>query len=282
MKTIKNPLIETSLPPKETFRLAWSYEKDINFWKQVLVEQDKNEDKYIVLPKQWLVMPMKYLSEENEDFQTYINWQDNNFRKYLADWALELPWTSIYWFWEVWNKVIVWHSSYWKNLEWRYKTHFQKIIEADAWDEIWVYERLENWQYKRYRYRATDSYETENDDVDVIKSVDFKKITLITCTPIGWIEKRWILTGKYIEEQEDIENDISIYWEVFPKNDMLVRRFLDTINKNYSWKEKNKKLIEVFHKLNLKEEEFKDNKEIINFINYLKLNISKELLSWLK
>ncbi|PZM82107.1 hypothetical protein DLH72_04635, partial [Candidatus Gracilibacteria bacterium] len=211
VKTIKNPLIETNLPPKETFRLAGSYEKDINFWKQVLVEQDKNEDKYIVLPKQGLVMPMKYLSEENKDFQTYINGQDNNFRKYLADGALELPGTSIYGFGEVGNKVIVGHSSYWKNLEGRYKTHFQKIIEADAGDEIWVYERLENGQYKRYRYRATDSYETENDDVDVIKSVDFKKITLITCTPIGGIEKRWILTGKYIEEQEDIENDISIY-----------------------------------------------------------------------
>jgi LPXTG-site transpeptidase (sortase) family protein len=81
--------------------------------------------------------------------------------------------------------VIFGHSSYYKNDNGRYKTHFQKIIELEEGEEVWVYKKSENGEYIKYRYKTTKSYEVKANDVSVLDPGIGKNLTLFTCTPIG-------------------------------------------------------------------------------------------------
>jgi len=51
------------LPSSETFRLAGSTNSDVNFWTQVLVEEDRNAKKYVVVPSNGLVIPINEFEE---------------------------------------------------------------------------------------------------------------------------------------------------------------------------------------------------------------------------
>lgn len=100
------------------------------------------------------------------------------------------------------NTVIFGHSSYFKSDSGRYKTHFQKIIELEAGEEIWIYQRQDDGTYRRYRYVTTASYDTKPTDVSVLDPGIGKNLTLFTCTPIGNITGRWIVKAKYIDEEK--------------------------------------------------------------------------------
>jgi sortase (surface protein transpeptidase) len=122
---------------------------------------------------------------------------------------MEYAWTSINWFWKVWNKVIFAHSSYFKSDNGRYKTDFQKIIELDPGEEIWIFEKNINWDYTRYRYKTINSYNTKPTNVSVLKPWIWKNLTLFTCTPIWWISWRWIVEAKFIDEEKiKLENKV--------------------------------------------------------------------------
>lgn len=191
-------LIDIKLPKKETFRLAWTNEKNLEKWLEILPKQDRNKDKYIVLPTQGLIMWINSVNKNDKSYQEFINWKNQNFYDYLIDWALEVPWTSINNFWEIWNKVIAWHSSYWKGWKSRYKTHFQKIIGMEKGEEIWIFTKNENWNFDKYIYKVTESYNTSKNDISILKPTDNKQLTLFTCTPIWGSHGRWIVKSEFI------------------------------------------------------------------------------------
>ncbi len=182
---------------KDRFRLAWSSETDLSYWLQVLDKRDLSGDKYIVLPAEWLVIPVNSVGESDKNYHGFINWREVDVSPYLETWVLEIPWTSANWFWEVWNKVIVGHSSYWLDKPGRYKTDFQSIIATDIWDEVWVYEKNKDWVFKRYVYKIKKSYNTSFSDISVLKPSEKKLLTLFTCTPIWWIKGRWIVRAEF-------------------------------------------------------------------------------------
>ncbi len=184
---------------KDRFRLAWSDKKDLSYWLQVLDKRDLDWDKYIVLPTQWLVIPINSVDESDTNYSWFIDWREVDVAPYLETWVLEIPWTSLNWFWQIWNKVIVGHSSYWLDKPGRYKTDFQNIIAADSWEEVWVYEKNREWNFKRYIYEVKKSYNTPSDDVSVLKPSEKKLLTLFTCTPIWWIKGRWIVKAEFVK-----------------------------------------------------------------------------------
>lgn len=190
--------VETKLPSKETFRLAWSKDKNLETWLKVLNIKDRNENKYIIIPSKWLIMPIKTVGKKTKEYKNFITWKNEDFNRFLAEWSVELPWTTLWWYWESWNKVIAWHSSFWKNAYWRYKTHFQKIIWLEKDTEIWVYERNKYWKYDRFIYKTFESYDTKPTDVNILKPTKDKVLTLFTCTPIWWVSWRWIVKSKFI------------------------------------------------------------------------------------
>ncbi|MDA9129458.1 hypothetical protein N9J72_03210, partial [Candidatus Gracilibacteria bacterium] len=155
-----NSRIETNLPNASVFRLAGDENSNIEHWKQVLPEQDKDAGKYIVVPSNGLVIPVNEFEEGSEDFDKMINGREANINSALKGGTLEYPGTSTNGYGEVGNKVIFGHSSYWTEDDGRYKTHFQKIIELDVGEEIWVYEKNETGEYQRFVYITQESYNT--------------------------------------------------------------------------------------------------------------------------
>jgi len=213
---IRSSNIVTGLPSSEVFRLAGDTNKNVDHWKQVLDERDQDAEKYIVIPSNGLVVPINAFEEDSSDFEAMINGREWNINPALRTWALEYPGASTRGYGEVWNKVIFGHSSYFADALWRYKTHFQKIIELDAWEEVWVYEKQTNGVYELYRYETEKSYNTDDSDTSVLLPWEGKNLTLFTCTPIGGIDGRWIIKAKYIEEnntQQDTTTQTIWYFD---------------------------------------------------------------------
>lgn len=74
---------------------------------------------------------------------------------------------------------------------------------------MWIYKKQDDGSYKRYRYAVTESYEIKPTDVKILDPGIGKNLTLFTCTPIGGISGRWLIQGKYIDEEKlQIESDL--------------------------------------------------------------------------
>lgn len=83
VSTKSSPRIETSLPNADIFRLAGDENTDVDHWKQVLPEMDKDAGKYIVVPSNGLVIPINEFAEGSEDFTKMITGREANINEAL-------------------------------------------------------------------------------------------------------------------------------------------------------------------------------------------------------
>ncbi len=192
--------LEKDLPNNLSY-YAWIYLNDINFWKSALNLEDRNKDEYIVIPSRWLIVPVVHISENSTDYELMLKNEPINLNDYLKSWALMYPNRNTEEYSKWWNKVIFWHSSYWTNFPWNYKTQFQLIIWLEIWKEVWIYKKEDSWYYTRYKYKVNESYETKPTDLDILKQVSENRLTLFTCTPIWWISGRWIVKASKLDER---------------------------------------------------------------------------------
>ena len=191
--------IETSLPNPEVFRLAGNTSEELKTWLEVLPEQDRYADTYLVLPSNGLVMPINTVLSGSKDENALLNWENIDFNKYLRNGALEYPGTSTNDYGQIGNKVIFGHSSYFAHDHGRYKTHFQKIIELNAGEQVRIFRKTTSW-IKLFKYRVTESYDGKPTEVSKVLSDSYKsEISLFTCTPIGWVKGRWIVKAQLID-----------------------------------------------------------------------------------
>lgn len=265
--------VETALPAN-SYQYAWYYKNDINFRTKKLVSEDRNRSLYVVIPTNGLVVPINTIPNGNKDFTNLVSGKTPRVNRYLKTGALLYPNTSLKWFGEVGNKVIFGHSSYWKKDNGRYKTEFQKIIELDKDEEIWIFEKQNNGDYKRYRYRVRITYPVAEDNSYPLEPGIGKNLTLITCTPVWGISGRRIVSAKYIDENKEAL-ETYIYGENLSFDyKVKIQKFLYKLD-TYTDKEK-KKLILKLYKAILKFETTKSAERYIEALNYLKLKIVRE------
>jgi hypothetical protein len=264
----KNNKIEVDAPA-----MVQSYVNDINIWKLKLPEIDRNRDEYIVVPSNWLIVPVNYVPKTSEDYEKLINWKEVNANLYLKTWVMSLPGTSVNDYWQVWNRIIYGHSSYWKDDDGRYKTQFQKIIELDVGEEIWVYKIQSNWTFKRFVYKVEKSYETKPTDVWILTPGLWSNLTLITCTPIWWTEWRWVVRAKFVNENKwELEkylygNNVSIKYRI------AISKFLGEIE-SLEKTERERITLKVFSRIQNSENNNQNNSKMLNLLNYLKLKLA--------
>jgi len=277
VNTILNPLVTTQLPEEETFRLAGTTNSDLNHWIQVLPDQDKDVGKYVVIPSNGLVMPINEFAQDSQDFEKMINGREWNINPVLESWALEYPGTSTKWYWEIGNKVIFGHSSYFSSSEWRYKTHFQKIIELDAGEQIWVYEKQVDGIYKRFVYVTEESYNTPDTDTSVLNPWVWKNLTLFTCTPIWGIEWRWIIKAKYVDEVvSELEKEV-YFQDVSSEYKIRIQNILNIIN-TFSLEERLDIHVTAFNRIEILKPDYIDNVSVYRLLEFLQLRIAREIL----
>jgi len=156
---------------------------------------------------------------EIKDFS--YNW-GTNYLKYLDTGVLQYPATlpiglkDTQWREYIWNSVIFGHSSYWKNNNWNYKTIFGLLPTLDIWEQVWVYKKNSVGSYTLYKHKITSSYETNPNDISILlqENYDTQGLTLFTCTPIGWIDGRWVIRSERTNEslsniKENIQEKIA-------------------------------------------------------------------------
>ena len=190
--------VETSLPDAKTFRLAGSKNTDLAYWLSVLSVSERKADQYIVLPTQGLVMPVNTVSSGSKAYNNFVNGRNEDFLSYLHNGAVQLPATSKGSYGELGNKVIAGHSSYRKSSNAKYKTHFQKIIGMESGEQVWIYKKDASGKYVRYVYRVNASYNTSATDISVLHPTATDQLTLMTCTPIGWVAGRRMVKATFI------------------------------------------------------------------------------------
>ena len=202
---------------------------DLSFWLSDVPEIDRNRDEYIVLPSNGMITPINVVPNESADYSKLVNGREINVNQYLKSGVLVYPGTNSLGYGSVGNTVIFGHSSYFKNDTGRYKTHFQKIIELESGEEIWVYQKQEDASYKRFRYIVTTSYNTPSSDTSVLAAGIGKNLTLFTCTPIGGISGRWIVQAKYIDEEKQYLESVLFGANLTKEEKNTVKLFLDTL-----------------------------------------------------
>lgn len=270
--------VETSLPDTTNFRLAGSKNTDIDFWKQVLVQQDRDAQKYIVIPSNGMVVPINEVKEKTSDFDEMINGREIDVNKYLQNGGVEYPGTSKNWYGELGNKVIFAHSSYWKEDAGRYKTHFQKIIELDVNEEVWVYEKTSSGEYKRFVYIVSSSYNTDESDVDVLKPGIWKNLTLFTCTPIWGTAGRWIIQAKYVDEViSELEKDLS-FSDISARNHLLINDFIAKIWNIEDVYQREQLLFKVYYRLEELLWETSSDSKMWRILELIKTKIVQEIV----
>ncbi|MEI6266471.1 MAG: class D sortase [bacterium] len=73
----------------------------------------------------------------------------------------------------------------------RYAKIFRKLDDLKSGDKITVY-----YKSKKHEYTVTDKKVVEADDLSPLNLTDGEQLTLMTCWPIGTVEKRLIVIAK--------------------------------------------------------------------------------------
>lgn len=90
------------------------------------------------------------------------------------------------------NVFITGHSSYYLWDDGQYKDVFALLSEVEIGDEVIIY-----YNQQKYVYTITEKKEVAPSEVNVLEQpVGEKRITLMTCTPVGTNLKRLILVGE--------------------------------------------------------------------------------------
>jgi LPXTG-site transpeptidase (sortase) family protein len=151
-----------------------------------------------VIPSVGTVTPIVTIPQRDKAFGQLVSGKEVSVAKYLDNGALQYPRTA--WPGQYGNMVVAGHSSYFDASPGRYRTVFGTLPSLSVWDtEVWVYEKNKSGTYDLYRYRITESYNTNPRDVSVmLPRFGKKEITLYTCTPIGGLKGRWIIRAELI------------------------------------------------------------------------------------
>lgn len=198
--TLKAASIDYLSPSWFTPFGLWQTPERLAYWTSLLPEQDRDVGFYIVMPTLWLISPVIVVPEDSADYATMQAGGEIDINTYLVDGVMHYPWTPMPD--QEGNIVIFWHSNFYSNKPWRYKTIFADIMNLDAipTDEIWLYYKQPSGQYELYKYRVEKSYETTPTDVDILQPQWWKELTVFACT--NWLAGRRILRAKQLPDEE--------------------------------------------------------------------------------
>lgn len=269
------PTYVQKLLPENIGYYAEEYNDDIDFWKQWVIEEDRNRNLYIVVPTKGMVIPINKPTKDSDYYNSMKSGEEIDINEYLKDWASIYAWTETDTFGSIWNPLVYGHSSYFANKEWNYKTHFQTIINLPKWEEIWVFEKnQQNNEFKRYRYTINESYETEKDDFSILEEKEGRNMTLITCTPIWWTTKRWVLKTTYVDEElEDLKR--KIHWSNFKQKYWDVIQTVQRELTKLPTEQKREQIVKLYSTITRAQSQ-RNYWEITDFLKYFKTKLVNE------
>jgi len=191
----------------DSFKQVWSatWKENAMHDMNQFVSQSKNNaidlgieitpyENRIVIPKIGKNIPLLDIT------QTKVEWQkelDDIFMKELENWVIRYPGSAKPG--EEWNSFIFGHSSNFPWIDGDYNDVFALLDRVSFEDEVIVY-----YGQEKYIYKVNAKNVIRPWDVSVLKkdNDDRKKLTLMTCWPIGTTLNRLVLTAELIEIQK--------------------------------------------------------------------------------
>jgi sortase A len=148
-------------------------------------------DNRIVLPKIGKNVPIVEVPDTNLIAQ---NWKglEEDIQAGLKTGVVHYPGTALPG--QVGNFFLTGHSSYYFWEHSKYKDIFALLPEMEIGDQVVVY-----YNQKKYTYEITDKKTVSPSDTEVLRQTDDKRITMMTCVPVGTDLNRLILVGKLVE-----------------------------------------------------------------------------------
>ncbi|MFN7160282.1 MAG: sortase [Candidatus Gracilibacteria bacterium] len=147
-------------------------------------------DNRIVIPKIGQNIPIQEIAPDNlirEDWQAL----EDDIQKGLQKGVVHYPGTAVPG--QIGNVFITGHSSYYVWAPGEYKDTFALLHNLEIGDTIIIY-----YNENKYTYVIEERKVVKPNQVDVLKQSDDRRLTLMTCTPIGTALNRLILVAKQI------------------------------------------------------------------------------------
>ncbi len=148
-------------------------------------------DNRIVIPAIGKNIPIKSISTRhllNEDWKAL----EDEIQEALKEGVVHYPGTADPG--DVGNSFITGHSSYYLWDPGRYKDVFALLHNVEVGDEITVF-----FEQERHNYIVEEKKIVSPEDVDVLKQTEDRRLTLMTCTPIGTNINRLIIIAREVE-----------------------------------------------------------------------------------
>lgn len=148
-------------------------------------------DNRIIISKIGQNIPIKEVSAQNLIEE---NWKalEDDLQTSLKDGVVRYPGTAQPG--QIGNVFVTGHSSYYLWDPGRYKDVFALLHNVEVGDTVTVF-----YNQNRYDYIIEEKKVVSPTDVDVLAQTNDKRLTLMTCTPIGTALNRLILVAKQIE-----------------------------------------------------------------------------------
>lgn len=192
-----NELVDIKQAPQEDFAISSNPEIQKRQIPHLSLDIMPTDNR-IVIPRIDKNIPIVRVTSENlvkRDF----NALEAQMQDALKNGVVHYPGTSIPG--EPGNFAVTGHSSYFPWDAGRFKDVFALLHEVAIGDKIIVY-----WNQKKYVYEVQEKEVVLPNDVDILKSNQEDKLTLITCTPVGTNLKRLVVTAVPVKEKVVVSN----------------------------------------------------------------------------
>ena len=225
---VKNPSVETNFPTWFKPSSLSNAPTDAQYWINTIpYVEDRNENSYVVVPTSGIVAPIE--SSNSRESQKAINGQSFDYATPLSSGVGHYPGTQKPG--EVGTSVLYGHSSDYTRNPGRYKTVFGKIIELDAGEEVWVYNRQADWSFERLRFVVNTSREITPTTTNILLPRAGRNLTLFTCTPIWGISGRWFVNATLVWDTSNKVLDLGLESSIEEKIDNAMNRFRIAISR---------------------------------------------------
>ncbi len=273
IKTYTHPSVETAYPTWLQPSSLANASTDASYWINTIpYTQDRNANAYVVIPTTWVVAPINASSAE--EAAKAISGSAFNYSIPLQSGVAHYPGTQKPG--ETGTSVIFGHSSDYKANPGRYKTIFWKIIELDLGEEIWIYAKNTDGAYERMRFVVDTSREISPSKTDVLLPKAGKNLTLLTCTPIGWISGRWHVNAKLVEANTSTFQYPNISLKHKFKINVAMNKYATSMSDKTD-EERRMILATIAYRIEMLQTKYADNQYALDLLEYIKIKVAEML-----
>lgn len=190
--------------------------EEVTYWVNEVLpyEQHRYADQYLVIPTMWAVMPVVEVPYGSADYEAMKHGREIDINKYLQNGILHFPHSADAG--QEGKFFAFGHSNGLESRPGEFNAILANVMGLEAWvDQVWIFKKIAG-KFQLFKYRVTNSYETDPGNVNVMKrDGQWADLAISACENI--LEGRWIIEWELIDEYE-------LLWPRRARIDLAVRK----------------------------------------------------------